>query len=113
MELRRAVKDEIDVNALAADSLRADGFDVTDERLSRRRAALDKRYQRVREACLDGIESDELAGHINANEARAMVVLVQQELYLQRRSDSIARRVDPGTGRRRRTRVDSGTWGPS
>ena len=113
LELRRAVRDEVDVNALAAESLRADGFEVTGERLSRRRAALDKRYQRVREALLDRVEREERAGEIDALTARAMVALVQEELYLQRRSDAVVQRAAAGKSPRQRRRHDSGSWGPS
>lgn len=100
-ELRQAVLQGVPVSALVERGLQAEGGAVTAARSRSRRAALDKRFQRLREPILAAIEADHTAGVIDTDMRSALLVLVRTELYLQERSDALVHRP-------RRARPDSG-----
>ncbi len=107
-ELRKAVAAGSDVNELARQSLIAEGVDADRKTLGKRRAALDKRFQRAREAVLAMIDEERDRGDIDELIAKALVFVVQEELYMQRRGDSLAakhRRTSPAAHR-----TASGGW---
>ena len=106
-DLREAVAAELDVNEIARRSLVAGGIAVTPPGLTKRRSALDKRFQRAREALLSVIDEDADRGDVASFVGQAMLLVLQDELYLQRRKDSLVARDRPG-GRRPTARSASG-----
>lgn len=99
-ELRRAVRDSLSIEDLARQSLEADGMDVDPSKIAARRAALDKRFQRAREACLEAIDADLRGGAIDEDQVRATRLVLQHELYVQQRSDGVVAKA------RRKPRTD-------
>ncbi len=91
-ELRAAVAEGLDVGEVARRSLVAEGIPAVAPALGKRRTALDKRYQRAREAMLAVIDEDADSGAVVALVGKAMVLVMQDELYLQRRENSLVAR---------------------
>ncbi|MCO4761534.1 MAG: hypothetical protein KC502_08530 [Myxococcales bacterium] len=108
-ELRGAVAEGIDVGEVARRALIAEGNEPIKRVLGKRRTALDKRFQRAREALLAVIDEDVDRGDVDEVMGRALVLVVQDELYMQRRKDSLAargRKAQPIPG----PRSSSGGW---
>lgn len=106
-ELRSAVLEGVDVGEVARRSLVAEGIAPISRVVGKRRAALDKRYQRAREALLAVVDEDVDRGDVNATMGRALVIVVQDELYLQRRKDALVAR---SKGRAADPSTSSGGW---
>lgn len=95
--LTSAVRSGQTVVHVATTELRAEGVDETDAKrwrksLNTRRTALDKRFQRVREHVIEEIERRREAGLLDRRQRAVLLLLVQQAMYLQRRTDAVITR---------------------
>lgn len=108
VELRAAAMAENDVASLAEAELRAAGQPFDKKELGKRRAALDKRFQRAREAVLAEVEAMREEGLLDAALHAALGVRIQAELYLQKRKDSLLAATTREAIRRRGERLSGG-----
>lgn len=108
VELRAAAMDERDVQELAEAEMKAAGEKIEPRGLARRRAALDKRFQRAREAVLAEVEVMREEGLIDAALYAALGVQIQAELYLQKRKDSLLASRTRDATRRSSARLSGG-----
>jgi len=90
IELQAAASAGRDVQEIAAAELAQDpAAAATPQALQKRRAAIDKRFQRAREAVLAEIDLMRKEDQINDAMVARLSLAVQEVLYLQRRRDSV------------------------
>lgn len=90
VDLQAAVSAGRDVQEIAAAEVAQDpNADNTPQALQKRRAAIDKRFQRAREAVLAEIDLMRKENQINDAMVARLSLAVQEVLYLQKRRDSV------------------------
>lgn len=90
VELQSAASAGRDVQEIAAAELAQDPRTIaTPQALQKRRAAIDKRFQRAREAVLAEIDMMRKDDQIDDAMVASLSLAVQEVLYLQRRRDSV------------------------